>query len=177
MKTTRIISVNDRRKQDELWNFYEAIFDPLDGESPIRQSFPRSDFYKLLKDRSVIKIISRDDKGVLGGLGLITKKIEVETFFSTKFFERKYPGIPLYYIIAIAVRSDLRNSRLAFNFLNTMLREIPLNGRGIFMHSMSANHAIARFGEIASKGQFEGEILDQEAISIYKWKERLDIAV
>lgn len=175
MLTSRTVSINDRRKQDELWDFYAAIFDPLDGESPIRQSFPKSDFYKLLRDKSVIKIISRDDHGVLGGLGLITKKIEVETFFSTKFFERKYPGIPLFYIIAIAVRSDLRNSRLAFSFLNTMLCEIPSDGRGIFMHSMGANHAIARFAEIATSGKIEGLVLDEEAISIYRWKEGVDI--
>lgn len=170
MLTQRIVSITNRREQDRLWNFYSTIFTPLDEESPIRQSFPRSDFYMLLKDKAVIKFVTKDITGQLLGFGMITSKIELETFFSMKYFKKKYNGIPLYYVIAIAVRPDLRKTHFAFDLLGTMLLEVPPEGRGIFMHSSGANHAIAHFAEIASKGKIQGIVLDAEAVSIYSWK-------
>jgi len=72
--------------------------------------------------------------------------------------------------MTIAIHPHYRkNKDVSMKLLRSMIKEVPENGLGIALHSQKVNPNIPFFAKIASGGCIEGEELDHEVLSVYKW--------
>jgi|SRR3990167_4740082 len=165
----RLLVIEDLEEQEEIWRFYEEAFRSVNEETPITQTFRKRDFLGFLENPKVVKFIVKEQGGIVG-LGLISGQLDLDSWFSLPYFEKHFPGNPIFNIMVFAVRPDHRGQDLAVRLLRTMINEVPANGMGVFTHSQRANHFLPRFTEKACAGHIEGQELDAEALCIYWWK-------
>lgn len=166
----RLLVIDDVREQEEIWQFYEEVFRPINERTPVKQTFSKGDFLAFLTNSKVVKFIVKESDELVG-LGLISNQLGLDSWFSLPYFEKHFPGKPIFNIMVLAVRPDRRGHDLAISLLRAMINEVPANGMGVFTHSQRANHFLPRFTEKAGSGRIEGKELDAEALCVYWWKD------
>lgn len=176
MELMRLEQVDNPRIQSELWELYNEIFQPINEETPIMQSFPKKVFLDLLTNPNAIKFIAHENEEIVG-IGMITDQLDLEPLLSIDYFSKYYPNVAIFYIMTIAIRANYRNIDIARVILRAMINEVPAGGRGLFFHSRKVNPLIPKLAEKAGCGHIEGEELDNEILVCYRWKDGLKVGL
>jgi len=167
-----IVESND--EMNELWNFYEEAFRPLNEKTPIAQTWSKEFFVSWLKNESVVKFIVKKD-GKIAGLGIVTTEIKLDWLLSPLYFKKHFPSKTVAHFPVIAIADHLRNTKIIIKLLRMMINEVPEDGLGVFFHSKMFSSIIPRLANIAGKNYIEGGEIDTKACCIYKWRKKIDL--
>jgi len=165
----RMLEISDPQEQEQLWQFYDEVFRPINEETPISQTFPKGDFLNFLASPRVVKFIIRGKTGQIVGLGMVTDEPWLDPLVSRPYFEKHFPDVPLRYIMALAVAPGFRGIAVATNLLREMINEVPENGIGFFLHSKEVNPFIPRLAQIAERGKIR-PVIGAEVLVGYCWR-------
>lgn len=163
----RMLTVPDD-ELEEIWRLYDECFRAINEETPIAQSVEKAVFCGRLVDPRITKFVAVGVEGPCG-IGLLTDDLATEPFISEPYFLKKYPGQPVFLIMAIAVKFDHRALNVSGELLAKMIDEVPPNGVGIFLHSEGVNSRIPKFAEKVGGGAITGVRLDAEVCRLYSW--------
>ena len=79
---------------EELWRFYDNIFDPLNAESPCRQSLHHSEFLALLESPNFVKLVARNSENTILGLttfAVLEDEMPLMPWINPQFFKKRWP--------------------------------------------------------------------------------------
>lgn len=170
MKTKRLGRIEDVELIEKIWQFYYQVFCPVNTETPRVQTWPKQAFIALLKDPEVVKIVAIDNDEI-AGIGIITDKMSADPWLSVDYFEKYFPGSPVFNILCLAIDIRHRKSRLAIQLLKEMLIGLPHNGVGVFFVSDNINNLLPKMAERAMNKTIVGRPMDHETCWIYRMKD------
>jgi hypothetical protein len=156
-------------EQEQLWDFYYRLFAPLNSETPLLQTWPKSDFLAWMTNPDVIKFTVKKGDSIVA-IGIVTNRLELDQWLSQEYFDKKFPGKAVWNFMVIAVDPRARSINMARDLLRAMFCEVKKDDMAIFFHSGMHNKAIPRLAQLAGRGAIEGFILDEEICRAYKWK-------
>lgn len=165
---SRLEVIESPELAERIWAFYYGLFSPLNRKTPLSQYWPKDFFMPWMTDQKMIKFLAMQEGEVIG-FGVVTNQIRTDWLLSPEYFEEEYPGRPIYHCPVIAVKKG--HAGLGALLLQTMFRELPAEGVGVFLHSKTANGNIPLFAERAGKGRLVGTELDAEACHIFEWRD------
>lgn len=172
IKIKKQLRVEDIKLQQQLWEIYDGTLRQVNMATPCRQHCYREEFLKAMKDIDFQKFIVWIDEE-LGGIGLITNRLEKVPWINPAFFQKKFPTFVdeglLYYLMGIAVSRGFASRRLGARLLKEMICSLPENGAVAFDHSQAANKTVPVFAERALPKSIKGKILDSQIYRIYQW--------
>lgn len=169
MRIDRCLTIEDQALRENIWEFYNSVFAPLNAQTPISQSWPKADIMAWLSNEEVVKFLLWNEDEELIGFGAVTTKLELDIMISQPYFDRYYPGVDIYDFPVIAVKDGCH--KLGFTLVYNMIMEVPKNGIGLFFSSNQHNPNIARFASIAMKGKIEIDQADSEVCHFCRWKD------
>lgn len=155
--------VDDCADVDEIWGLYERVFEPVNRQTPIMQSFAETEFRGFLANPAVTKILAIGEEGRVVGVALITTDLSHEPLLSPSFFEEHYQGRKLYYVLTIAIDPQNRDMQLAKGMLSDLIDVCDPSGACFLMNSEGVNRAIPRLAQWA-RPEIVGRQLDKEAV-------------
>lgn len=160
--------IDNAAEREKIWEFYSAIFKPINEDTPIVQSFPREYFMEWLSNPRVVKFLAREGEAVCG-ISAFTDQLDLEPLLSPAYFKKHYPNRRMIYCPVLAVAPGHRGKGIAVGFVRAMLRDGPEDGMLVFLHSKSMTLGLPRLFDIAGAGSMEGREADSEACWIYVW--------
>ncbi len=167
----RLLTINDPDEKEKLWGFYNEVFRPLNEETPIAQTWPKEFFIPWLENPRVIKFVAKCGDEIVG-LGVVTDEIKLDYLLSPVYFEKHFPGRPVFHIPIIAILSSLRGTKTGIKLLRAMMNEIPKEALCVFFHSKTFSSRIPQFADFAGAGHVRGSEVDAEACCIFEWTNR-----
>lgn len=166
-----LVSITSESEVRAIQEFYRRVFDKVDEDTPLRQSFDDTAMADFLSNPDVVKVVATDPEGLVIGLGMITSDIGLEPLLSPLYFQKHYPGIPVWYVLTLAIDQEHRGSKLTFDILNRMLKCPQKNAIAVFAYSKLVNTQLPRYASIATRGKSDGVEIDSEGIFCCWWKE------
>lgn len=170
VKIERLLVIDNPDEQERLWKFYECIFQPVNEQTPIIQTFPKDDFVGFLSNSNVVKFVVWD-KGEIVGLGIISYQLD-DSWLSPAYFAKNHPGKVICHIPVIAIASEKRNSRLAVRLVKALINEVSENAVVVLTYSELVNPLMPKLVEATGIMDYvSGGKVDAEACLVFRWKD------
>ncbi len=172
-ETTKHNVIDDKTMITVIYELYKETFKLLEGKSAEKQSLlNKQDFAFMLKDDSLKKFITKNKKGEIIGVGMITHNldnplIDIIDPLTFRNFQNEYKNGNIHYVPFILIRKDYQKKR-AFVSLVDMIIEYSLSNKiyPAFSHSINANpflaHMIRHITSLRLKGTVNIKTLDAQ---------------
>lgn len=128
-----VIEGEDARR---LWEIYEAPFDKLSESNPIKQGFSEQEFYSLLRDKDIFKLVNRVD-GKISTLMIIVEDFDKCPWFSSEYYNKHYGD---YYSAGsvlifpgIVSDEDMRGGAYSINLIDLGLQVYRRRGSNVLL--------------------------------------------
>jgi hypothetical protein len=162
----------DSQAVETMWSIYDNAFTGANQDTPCKQSYDRDQFAHALSDDRIHKWVVRVD-GRIVGVGLVTNHLECVPWISVAYFKKHHSDLfdkgLIYYLLGIAVDSQLSSIAPGRELLSKMIGSLPELASVVFDHSETANPAIAVFARRALPRQFRHEVLDRQTYVMCRW--------
>ncbi len=170
MKIQQLEVIENVAMQEQIWQFYEKIFAPMNMLTPINQTWPKAGFMSWMTNSRVAKFVSMDGDKIVG-FGAMTDQLDLDYLVSIPYFETNHPGKKIYNFMVVALDPEHRDLNAIKSLLGAMFDLVAGDdGYGIFFHSLKHNSSIPRLAKIVSGDTIEGIALDEEVCECFKWK-------
>jgi hypothetical protein len=156
----RLDKVLDPQKQDELWQFYHNLFEPLNEQTPLAQSLDRPRFISWMKSSRAAKIIATNGTGEVTGLAIISSDLRHDPLISIPYFKKHFAGKQVFHIPVIAVPRELSGLKICELLMQNIMAHFPIDAVAIFFHSQGANPLMQRLVERCCAPKVKGSNLD-----------------
>jgi len=172
MRIEKLLTVTDDCLREELWCFYHTLFVPLNERTPLAQTLDRQVFELWLASPQATKLIVRNGQNAVAGLAVVSGDLRHDPLISRSFFEKHYPGRPVYHFPAIALSEELRSEPcVCRELMRAMMDGLPENGVALFFHSEVARAAMPRLVRRACFPKVAVKKSDAMACVLCTWRD------
>lgn len=174
MKTISLetrMMLSDAEFEEELWKLYEAGFTRVLHLSPCRQSFNRGEFFQMLHDEGVYKIIALAGCVVVG-LGMKTHDLTKITWLNPMFFQQRFPEeykLGIGYMLTVVADWEKAELLVGTLIVKEAIRTVPKGSLCCFDFSSNINPSMPILVRRAGKGMVcDEELLDTQKYYCYR---------
>lgn len=112
--TVKFLDIVEGELAEAAWQAYESAFTELNALAAQRHLMYRSEFYEVMSDPRVDKVITLDDAGLLAGVATFTRDLDAVPLIAPQYFQRRWPQLyqqhRIWYIGFVAVAPAAQGS-------------------------------------------------------------------